>query len=338
MRLPSSRPLPHGRLRAMTLVELLVVIAIIAVLMALLMPAVQSVRESARRTQCRNNLKQIATGLLHHHESFGRLPVTSYYDSPSPFMVSATLAMSNVPLSWPTAILPRLEAQNHYDLFDFRRPETDPANRTGLQTVMPVYICPSDPAGSNPIFQDRCTLKGWFWATQMGLWYPGSLGPANFGGCLFCQDATASASNPCCQGGGTGLSQGPGMFTRHPAPVPFDSVRDGLSNTVMVGEALPDQNFHNVAFGCNLPAAVMNIPLNRPGQSIRFAPGVSHAVQDAAQPDGVHCGFRSRHQGGGHFARADGSVAFLDEVIEPRIYWALGTRAGGEGIEGTATP
>ena len=322
--------------RAMTLVELLVVIAIIALLMALLLPAVQSVREAARRTQCRNNLKQIGTALLHYHEVFGKLPVASYYDSPSPFPVSPTMTLKNPPLSWPTAILPRLEAQNHYDLFDFRRPETDPANRKGIQTAMPTLICPSDPAGQNPIFHDRCTLKGWFFGTQMGLWYSGSMGPANFAGCVFCASAAPDGSNPCCQGTGTGLSQGPGMFLRYPAPVPFDSVRDGLSNTILVGETLPDQNFHNMAFGCNMPTAVMNIPLNHPGQNFDFPPGVSHNVQEGSQPHSLNQGFRSRHLGGAHFVRGDGSVTFLDDTIEPPIYWALGTRAGGEGIEGTA--
>lgn len=316
-----------------TLIELLVVIAIIAMLIALLFPAVQAAREAARRVQCRNNLKQIGIALINHHQAFGTLPVASYYKSDSPFRLASGLAVQNVPLSWPTAILPRLEAQNHYDRFNLSAPETHVSNTSALRTVMPTFVCPSDPAGANPIFQDRCTLSSLFTATQMGLWYPGSMGPASFGGCVFCPSTTATSSNPCCQGTGNGLAQGPGVFLRFPAPVPFNSVRDGLSNTVMVGETLPDQNFHIVAFGCNMPVAVMNIPLNAPGQSFTWPVGVSHDTQNAAQPDSTNQGFRSRHQGGCHVVKCDGSVTFLEDAIESRVYWALGTRAGMEAIE-----
>src|SRR5262245_46188100 len=93
---------PHVR-RGFTLVELLVVIAIIGILMALLLPAVQGVRESARRTQCTNNLKQIGLGVHNYHDAFKKLP-NAYSEKTG--------------LSWQVYILPYIEQAARFEKFD----------------------------------------------------------------------------------------------------------------------------------------------------------------------------------------------------------------------------
>ena len=129
------------RRHAFTLIELLVVIAIIAILVALLLPAVQSAREAARRTQCRNNLHQIGIALHNYHDM---------HDSFPPWRISACggpqhMATAN------TMILALMDETTLYNAYNFHRgaggiwmvggPE---ANRTVVQTLVQQYICPSD--------------------------------------------------------------------------------------------------------------------------------------------------------------------------------------------------
>jgi len=124
--------------RAFTLVELLVVIAIIGVLVAMLLPAVQAAREAARRTQCINNLKQIALGLHNHHDTHRSLP-TAWADWEGLWSEPLLATHANV------AILPFLEDKSVADLYD-RRVPWNHANNKRVASLMPaVYQCPSNP-------------------------------------------------------------------------------------------------------------------------------------------------------------------------------------------------
>jgi prepilin-type N-terminal cleavage/methylation domain-containing protein len=313
-----------------TLVELLVVIAIIALLMALLMPAVQGAREAARRVQCGNNLKQIGLALQGYHASAGRLPAGAFYGSTESGNAEV---VANSPMTWAAEILPRLERQNHYDEFDFTKVQSHAANGVAITTPVPTYVCPSDPAASQPIRDDRCRLSSAYAQRHMALWYPGSLGPVWPGAsCMFCTSTTSSPSNPCCQGANYGQSgNGPGMFVRWAVPITFDHVRDGLSNTILAGETLPDENFHNMAFGPNMPLAVTNIPINTfAAEHEKLLPGMSDAQRHGANPHQRMQGYKSRHVGVCGFLRADGSMTFVAETVEPEILWAMGTKAGRE--------
>ncbi|MDX1947315.1 MAG: DUF1559 domain-containing protein, partial [Pirellulaceae bacterium] len=216
----------HMRLRAagFTLGELLVVIAIIGVLVALLLPAVQSAREAARRVQCANNLRQIAIALQNYDANFKVLPYGSGYPG-------ATKAAP----SWLAMLLPYVERQGHYDLFNFDLDLDDPANQAAMTTPVKSFMCPSDGSSPSGVLPARCTCCNLGHPyTQTGLWYPGSMGPVHRDNCALCSDPNPSDGNFCCQGNSWGNNgAGPGMFFRFPRGIRLAEVTDGTSNTII---------------------------------------------------------------------------------------------------------
>jgi len=293
--------------RGFTLVELLVVIAIIGILVALLLPAVQAARESARRTQCTNNLKQIGLALHSYHGANNHLPFGSALTSEEPRPVG----------TWVYFILPYLEETAVYDLFDFKFQLTHPMNQAAVTHVLPGLICPSDEQASEPLIAGRTQLsanpKG-----SMALWYPVCQGPSNDARCEFCPDPPDSY---CCQGPPNFSFTDVGMFRRNIIPVPFRKVTDGLSNTFMAGETLPKHCVFNGAYHRNYPLITTTVPINilesDNGQQLWWRT----------------CGYKSVHSGGGaNFVMGDGSVHFVSQTIDYRVYNGLGTRAGDEAV------
>lgn len=138
-----------GRVRGFTLIELLVVIAIIAVLIALLLPAVQQAREAARRTQCKNNMKQFGLGLHNYHDVYGRFPLPALFNfGPGVGSGLGGMETSNV---WSLAILPFLDQSAVYNAYNFNVSAYDPSNQTAVQAKLSAYVCPSTPRSSNVI-------------------------------------------------------------------------------------------------------------------------------------------------------------------------------------------
>lgn len=306
--------------RGFTLVELLVVIAIIAMLVTLLLPAVQAARAAARRTQCKNNIRQLGLGVHNFESARSHQPI--YHDTSDPY------SWSKAGPTWTMAILPFAEEQALFDLFDFTKTLRDPANSLATSSVVSVFICPSATGASNPIFSDRADAGGNNPNPGLGLFYPASMGPTEPDACHYCPAGTRGGQeNYCCQGRNYGtqkLNGGPGasstgMFGRYNDKRRFSQIVDGLSKTLMIGESLPAQCAYGGTWAPNFSLAGTSIPLN--------------TFETCPKPPGCHnrgCGFKSEHEGGANFVMGDNSVHFLSEDIDYRVYNAMGTRAGQE--------
>lgn len=281
-----------GPSRGFTLIELLVVIAIIAVLIALLLPAVQQAREAARRTQCRNNLKQIALGLHNYHDTFGIFPSGQYYCRPNTPCNSPQFVSDG--WGWSASLLPFVDQAPLFQGFNFSLAMRDAHHARLLATPIPLFQCPSD-------------------ATRKDL-LPPTVNP-------FLPERFAT-SNYCGNGGSFGNSfeapllaagslQTNGVFGRDSARRIRD-ITDGTSNTFMVGETVHyDFNWDPTLFGhFHLPrAACCTLKLVRMGNR-SLNPGVSATTDEKRES------FSSLHEGGAHFAMSDGSVRFVSENID----------------------
>ena len=136
--------------RGFTLIELLVVIAIIAILIALLLPAVQQAREAARRTQCKNNLKQFGLAMHNYHDVFNRFPLPAILFSNAGAGGGGIGGMMTTNV-WSLAILPYIEQANVYSSYDINFSAWEPKNAVAGQTKIAGYLCPSTPRSSNGI-------------------------------------------------------------------------------------------------------------------------------------------------------------------------------------------
>jgi prepilin-type N-terminal cleavage/methylation domain-containing protein len=338
----------RSRRSGFTLVELLVVIAIIGILVALLLPAIQAAREAARRSQCVNNLKQIALGIQNYADTHKKLPAYCYRALGPPDGGNSHWEGFSVH----TMILPYMEQQAVWD--EFQRlyatsPDIGDTWRTGTMAELrrmdvPPYRCPSDGIQR-------------FGAESGNNNYPISTGP-----------------QWALWGAGSQL----GVFSRD-FERSFADIADGLSNTIMIGEQLLGDNdggrfstgdvvraIPNVGMG-NFPTAAMvtqyaqNCMAGRgnhhshsgrewisalPNQSIFNTVAPPNWQWPDGLPSGscqdcVGCGWmdsngifpaRSKHPGGVNHALADGSVRFISGDVELTTYQALGSREGGEAI------
>ena len=232
------------------------------------------------------------------------------------------LCCGNPGSQWVSAILPDLEQQALFSALNFSLWLGTPANTTVTRTVVANLMCPSDPGIITPMKPlDYNAGPG------MGLWYPG-----NMGGTLMDALNPACVANPnvgntnvYCNTGYYGNKNGTalvGMFARSNLCQRMGGVLDGLSNTIMVGETLPDDCSRIMgAFAQNFPLSGTQIPLNQLSQ------------QDPGQW-WMSCGYKSHHAGGANFLMGDGSTRFVKQSVNYFIYNALGSSRGGEVISG----
>jgi prepilin-type N-terminal cleavage/methylation domain-containing protein len=322
--------------KGFTLVELLVVIAIIGILVALLLPAIQAAREAARRTQCTNNIKNLALACQNYHDTYGQFPLNyGQWNIRDPLDGRST--------SWMVQILPFIEQQALYDMIDFNYGvRNDPRNGTTPDvsneevawTPVETYICPSDTHDGRLAF-DRANYstnargRANQWAVNN---YKGCAG-ANWawgsypvGGAPFVATPYGSTNN--------GLDQGNGIFHRgNNDPTPrvhrMASVTDGTANTFMLGEAVPHWCTHTWWWWFNGTTATTAIPLNAPAVC-KNTGNRNQDLVDCRGDWGNNYSFMSRHAGGGSFAMADASTHFISESIEIDLYRRLGDMMDGE--------
>lgn len=290
------------RARGFTLIELLVVIAIIAVLIALLLPAVQQAREAARRSQCKNNLKQIGLALHNYHDTYSVLPPGVVHKSGNQNV--AALAS----YGWGTFILPYLEQAtvfhamqtNGVDLDQLLKNTANPTAQAIPKMTFGFYRCPSDTA---PDLNNR---REWdvpyspFFGNQ-----PVYLGTANYVGVSGSRWSTpddwiVNGRDPY------------GTFWGD-SKVKFSDFTDGTSNTFVVGERdwrrgwaanwVGQRNYTGTGiWGSRQNLAILDVKINDPVLQPNGNPAVSR-------------GFSSEHTGGAHFLFGDGRVQFLSENI-----------------------
>ena len=284
---------------AFTLVELLVVIAIIGVLVALLLPAVQYAREAARRTECRNNLKQIGLAMHNYHDTFGRLP---------PGWIGATDdPASPTGWSWASMILPQIEQGPLHARIDFGVATAAPSHADERTVVIAPFLCPSD--GNEETWEH----DGIAFARSN---YVGSFGT------FAIEDAPAA---------------GDGVFYRL-SKTRFASITDGLSNTLMVGERNSEVDFSAWAGVAAIEepfARVVGSADHPPNKEHAHDEDEHPSGDDDDDHDHDHehhhfDDFSSNHATGAHFSMGDGSVQLITDQIDEVVYKALATRSGGE--------
>ena len=362
---------PTGSRRsAFTLVELLAVMAIIGLLVALLLPAVQSAREAARRTQCRNQLRQIGLALHNYHDAHRALPPGAITKFPSVKQAFSVLidqggyldpAQSTPETPWIFQILPQMDQAAAYNQFNFNTGtfgvvDLQPpqylsglnANAAILRIELPLLRCPSD--AQRYFDYDINALLG----APLGipvLKCSRSNYAANWGNTNWEQDADLDGDDlpdPGIKFLGAPFSRGKSMQ--------FSDIVDGMDQTALIGEVRQgDQIDGRGAFATPLPGGCLYMARFTPnGQRDYFnhtpatGPGSGDQMPFPATchpENGLPCsyeplehtafaGSRSRHTGGVHVLAASGAVRFASDSIDHGIWAGFHSTAGSEaGVE-----
>lgn len=309
--MPQSHTTPR---RAFTLIELLVVIAIIAVLVALLLPAVQQAREAARRTQCKNNLKQMGLAMHNYHDVHLCFPPAGIYTG------GGAIAFH----SFHTFVLPYIDQANVYNEFNISNTifanlpaPVSPLNIQAATRQIPVFRCPSaDSTGR----ADYGAPAGYIPGLPGGLCV---LATTDYGVVDGIGDAFAALAGPGTPSGDTGLVQ----FNIKRS---FQDAYDGTSNTAVLwedagridrfemgkrvngqfssGGAWADMQSEYYIHGSNLDGSGGRCAINCTNDNVVY----------------------SFHVGGAHALIADGSVQFISRSVDTRIIAGLVSAAGSE--------
>lgn len=340
------------RRRGFTLIELLVVIAIIGVLVGLLLPAVQQAREAARRTQCRNNLKQLGLALHNYHEAYQLFPpayIGSIGVSGSASGLSFPDDNSNATsgFAWGSLLLPQLDQAPLHNKLNFSLPCWDPVNLPFAATKLSMFHCPSSAGGSDGFVMERWTsgssaapsspapfsptlfFAHSHYVTNAGIHQPWGRSPA------YSDDFAKPEPIPAT---GKSVIQD-GAFYRN-SRIRSADVIDGLSNTVFLGEhssSLSNKTwFGTVPYAATCPKPGWPSECNSAGCLVGAHSGpdthdhpqvIIHAPN---HPFGHTDEMYSDHIGGANILFGDGSVRFISQFIDGFIWVGVSTRNGSE--------
>ncbi len=339
----------HER-KGFTLIELLVVIAIIAILIALLVPAVQKVRESAARSTCLNNLKQLGLAAHSHHDNYKKMPPALQAANPptgsGAFDLASTYRNPGFGPNWAVFLLPYLEKADLYALSNanayMSSKGVDKTWRSIINNRLPVMLCPSD-------FNNTSTFS-----LNEGPWARGNYAASAGGGWYnFTQKGRSSNSNTSDDGSHVGGVFGINWGAR------FKDITDGTSTTVMFNEVragMNDKDRRGVwamgVCGSSVTAALGVGDSVSPNDNLEYSDDIENC-NDARQAGGYgnnglakfrmgcsndnlsknwpnwQSNARSTHPGGVGCCFADGSVRFLFNNITSAIWVAINSRDDG---------
>ena len=346
-----------SRQNGFTLIELLVVIAIIAVLIALLLPAVQQAREAARRTQCKNNLKQMGLGMFNYESTYSRFPIPAFYSLRNGSAGYGGALTSSV---WSLAILPYIDQAATFNSFNSSLSCFDPANATAVQTIVNGYLCPSTPrSGKGITYTNPYAVAAGLSTAPWTLTNAGAIdyitinqvqdafvnfaynttGSSTINGFAVAGDTIAGSST---SGGGNPLINGR-----------IADITDGTSNTMMIGElagrnilyrtgnlTVPVSDTESLwqsVFGGGAWADPANGQWKLSGRAADGTGTVGPCVMNCSNarvkygdPTQYSAGLYSFHTGGAQVLLCDGSVRFLSQNIDNRTMIALVSAQGGE--------
>ena len=296
-----------------TLVELLTVIAIIGVLLALLLPAVQAARESGRRAQCTNNLKQLSIGLANFESASAKFPAGQRWSAPRSIPGSYAIA-------WSANLLPYIEKRDIADLIDISFPLTDSRNLPATGQIVSVYLCPS----TSRLEEHRTesghltNLNGKTGEGMACLDYLGISGPDK------------DSKNPSSQqvygrqrGILIGTKGSPDSYKlTDPPAIRAKDVTDGLSHTTWLTECTgrgADEKKGQVDAIHGAWASGSNIT------------HIDKGINDEVLPQAWHNErIHSDHPDGAQLAMCDGSVHFMDDSTDKKVIRVLCSRDGEE--------